>query len=163
MLEKRKYSYTSLLRELRSNEPADFENYSHMENRTFYELFNSNFVVHTKSAKVIPSAAVNIFSATKTSLEKDQIFTFNICSFVVSMAFDLYDDVSTNSPANVSMFLFDRVFNKKSLPINHFAYNGILITKLFFILDETAPVGRELTAKRFLRCLKFTRLFLHFV
>lgn len=40
LLERRKYSHMNLLRELQSNEPADFRNYLRMENHTFYELLN---------------------------------------------------------------------------------------------------------------------------
>lgn len=65
LLEKRKYSCTNLSREFRSNEPADFENYSRVESRTFYALFDSKFVVHTKSAKVVLYSGVKIFRRLK--------------------------------------------------------------------------------------------------
>lgn len=40
LLERRQYSHMNLLRELQSNEPADFKNYLRMENDTFYELLD---------------------------------------------------------------------------------------------------------------------------
>ncbi|CAI6374160.1 unnamed protein product [Macrosiphum euphorbiae] len=40
LLQRRKYSHMNLLRELQSNEPADYKNYLRMENHTFYELLN---------------------------------------------------------------------------------------------------------------------------
>lgn len=40
LLQCRKYSHMNLLRELQSNEPADYKNYLRMENHTFYKLLN---------------------------------------------------------------------------------------------------------------------------
>jgi len=40
LLKRRKYSHMNLLRELQSNEPADYKNYLRMENHTFYKLLN---------------------------------------------------------------------------------------------------------------------------
>lgn len=40
LLERRQFSHMTLLRELESNEPADFKNYLRMENHIFYNVLN---------------------------------------------------------------------------------------------------------------------------